>query len=122
MNWIFPLAAAMLLIRVGQAMYATGTSRSKNAAGAVLRSLCDLCVATLAFWAVGAAIMFHSSDLLFGWTRTPEPVFAAMILVLIGTGAVGATLAERSRLSVVCVAAVVLSALIIPIAGHWVLF
>ena len=42
-----------------------GLSRSKNAAGTVLRNALDLAVAALAFWAVGAAIMNGDAGLIF---------------------------------------------------------
>ena len=51
------LACLTLLARAALALYAAGLSRSKNAAGAVFRNAMDLAVASLAFWAIGAAIL-----------------------------------------------------------------
>src|SRR5688572_31031308 len=64
------LGAGALLVRVGQALYATGLSRSKNSAGAAARSLFDLCAATLAFGAIGAAILFQQHNPAFGVMRS----------------------------------------------------
>src|SRR3954467_14494118 len=72
---IVVLAAGALLVRAGQSLYATGLSRpqdaarpaptrSTTAAGPAARSLFDLCAVTLAFWAVGAAILFQQRN---GW-------------------------------------------------------
>src|SRR5687767_5146343 len=100
------LGAAALLVRVGQALYATGLSRSKNAAGAATRSLFDLCAATLAFWALGGAILFQQHNdwiglrrgLLLGWSLSPETggvVFFHATAILIACGVLVGTLAER---------------------------
>ena len=40
-------------------------SAQKNSAGTVLRILCDICVATLAFWAIGVAILFQQHNRFF---------------------------------------------------------
>src|SRR5688572_5737334 len=54
--WLVLCGAGTLLLRAGLTLYATGTARAKNAAGAPLRNTCDLCVATLAFWAIGGRV------------------------------------------------------------------
>ena len=56
------LACGTLLIRVGLDWYISGLVRSKNAAGAILRSVLDMAVAALAFWAIGAAILDGSGS------------------------------------------------------------
>jgi ammonia channel protein AmtB len=110
MEMLILLGAGALLARVGQAVYATGLSRSKNAAGAATRSLFDLCVAALAFWAVGAAILFQQHNgflgvrpaLLFGWDVSPLAagrVFFHAAAVLLACAVLVGTLAERSRFS-----------------------
>src|SRR6476659_5923161 len=74
-DWLIVRGAGALIARVGQALYATGLSRSKNSAGAVTRNLFDLCSGALAFWAIGAAILLQQhnavcgvrASLLFGW-------------------------------------------------------
>ncbi|MGH7192590.1 MAG: hypothetical protein ACREJM_03545, partial [Candidatus Saccharimonadales bacterium] len=65
MEAMIGLGAACLLIRLGLALYTTGLIRAKNAAGAFLRTLADLCVALLAFWAIGAAILAQSHNAYF---------------------------------------------------------
>src|SRR3954453_11331435 len=101
---IVVLGAGALVARVGQALYATGLSRSKNAAGAVARSLFDLCSAALAFWAIGAAILLQQhnplfgvrSSLLFGWNvpgSTAGLIAFYTIAVLIACGVPAGTLA-----------------------------
>lgn len=127
---LIALGAGALLVRVGQALYATGLSRSKNSAGAVTRSLFDLCAASLAFWAVGAAILFQRNNyyfalkgsLVMGWRLAPEAagvVFFYGAAVLIATGVLTGTLAERSRFFPASVASVLLGGLLVPLAGNW---
>src|SRR3954466_12238309 len=127
---IVVLGAGALLVRAGQALYATGLSRSKNAAGAAARTLFDLCAVTLAFWAVGAAILFQQRNgwlglrpsLLLGWRTSPDA--AAMlafyaIAILVASGGLAGALAERSKFFPAGAAAVVLAAVVVPIAGKW---
>ena len=77
------LGSVALLVRVGMGWYATGLSRSKNAAGAVLRNVLDFCVATLAFWAIGAAVCFGDRGLIFDvGRRFGANTFFHLVLVL----------------------------------------
>src|SRR3954469_9433280 len=105
---IVGVGAGARLVRAGQALYATGLSRSKNAAGAAARGLFDLCAVTLAFWAVGAAVLFQQRNgwlglrplLLLGWRATPDAggtIAFYAIAILVASGVLAGTLAERSR-------------------------
>ena len=127
MHTLVLLGAAMLLVRVGQALYATGLCRSKNAAGTALRVVADLCVAALAFWALGAAVMLQRSNGVFAidWAillgangMTGETFFHAAT-VLVATGAVVGALAERSRFMAGCAASALMAALVVPVAARW---
>ena len=60
------MGTGALLVRVGLGFYMTGLSRSKNSAAALTRTLCDFCFVVLAFWAVGAAILWQVSNAVFG--------------------------------------------------------
>jgi Amt family ammonium transporter len=127
MYTIVLLGAALLLMRVGQVLYATGVCRSKNAAGMAVRVVADFCVATLVFWAVGAAILLQTSNgffavnthLLFGSSGVTGEMFFYACVVLVATGAVGGTLAERSRFLPVCAASALVAGLVVPTAGRW---
>src|SRR6185312_1904052 len=116
-----------LLIRLGLALYTTGLIRAKNSAGAVLRTLADLCVAVLAFWAIGAAIFVQSHNAYFSidpdvvgfHTGGTAPLFFLMTVVLIGTGIVGGAVAERSRFFALWGPSVLLAAVVIPVGANW---
>ena len=72
-GWIIGCGIAALFVRIGMALYATGLTRSKNAAGEVLRAVCDLSIAALAFWAIGAAILQHDRNGVFGLDPPTPP-------------------------------------------------
>jgi ammonium transporter, Amt family len=130
MDLLTALGVAALLVRVGIALYATGTVRAKNAGGAVLRVIADLCIAVLAFWAVGTAFLFgenHSflsvnTPLLFGRGTAPGAMPIILIhlaMILTASSAVGLTVAERSRFLPLCAASLVLAGFVFPVAGQW---
>lgn len=129
--WLVLLGAGALLLRVGFAWQASGGQRSKNAAGAVLRTVADTAIGALAFWAVGAALLLQTShsvlgidrELFFGQSRDRAYTsFFHLAIFLTGGAIVGGALAERARFYVGVIAAAVLAAIVLPIAGHWVWF
>jgi Amt family ammonium transporter len=126
--WIVLLAASALLVRVGQTLYYAGLARSKNSAGASLRSVADVCVSVIAVWAIGLAIWRQESNAvlglklgsLFAWegVSADAPFLAA--LVLIGTGVVGGAVAERSKLFPLIAAWAVMAGVVLPVSIFWV--
>jgi Amt family ammonium transporter len=125
------LAAAVLLVRIGQGVYAVGLSRARNSASASMRGVCDLCVAVLAFWAIGAAILFHSGNGVFGVDKglilgistgargISSAVLLGAIVASIATGAVVEAAGERSRFFPLVAASVLLAGMVVPVAGNW---
>ena len=47
-----------LLVRIGSALATVGVSTGRNAAGLGIRTMTDAAAATLAFWAIGAALLW----------------------------------------------------------------
>lgn len=126
MDVMIALGSACLLIRVGQGLYGAGLVRSKNAAGAVLRAIGDLCVASLAFWVIGAAILMQPHNLLIGFDRRmiafaggSSELFFLMATILIGTWAVSGAAGERSRFFPLWSASILLAALVFPLGAKW---
>jgi Amt family ammonium transporter len=125
--WIVLLASAALLVRIGQMIGGVGVTRAKNAASAGFRSLADLCLASLCFWAIGAAIYFQSnntifgvnSDYLVGWRGLPINWFAMLAMIFIATGIVAPAVAERSTFAVPLFVGGLLSAILVPVIAHW---
>ena len=130
MEVMIGLGAACLLIRLGLLLYRCGQIRAKNAAGSVLRVVGDFCVATLAFWAVGAALMMqtrHSfrgidSSLIAFRSGGSADLFFLITLILTGTGIAGGAVAERSRFFPLWAVSILLAAIVIPIGGQWAWF
>ena len=127
METIVLFGAALLLVRAGQVLYAVGLSRSKNAASAALRGVADLCVAVLAFWAVGAAILFQDYNgffgikpgLLLGWSGMTGQHFFYAAVTLVASGVVGGTMGERSKFLPPLAASVLVASVLVPVTGHW---
>jgi Amt family ammonium transporter len=114
------MAGGALLVRVGFGWYAAGASRAKNAAGAVLRGVADLSIATLAFWAVGMAIQNASPGMLFdakGNARGDQ--FAQMVLALIATAPITGALLERCKFWPTLGTPLLLGGLIVPLCARW---
>src|SRR2546430_2342184 len=63
---LITLASLALLVRVGMASWSAGMMRSKNAAAAGLRSVCELSLAALAFFAIGAAFLEYEGTKIIG--------------------------------------------------------
>ena len=114
------LAAVALLVRVGMAWYATGLSRSKNAAGAVLRNVLDFCVATLVFWAIGAAVFAGDAALIADHKgRANSTTFLNLVLVLFASAIPVGAAGERSKLLPLGAVSLLMAGGIIPAAAHW---
>jgi Amt family ammonium transporter len=128
METIVLFGAGLLIVRAGQVLYAVGLCRSKNSAAAAVRGVADLCAAVLAFWAIGAAILFQhhngllgiNPNLLLGWSGMTGRHFFYASVTLMASGVVGATMAERSKFLPPLIASVLVAAVLVPVAGHWV--
>ena len=129
--WIVACAAAALLARVGLAFYACGLARAKNSGGTLLRHAADLCVASLAFWAFGIAILNPGgergtarAEFLFGLrgtlaTSLAPHIFLILAATLIASGAVVGTLTERTRFWPSLAASVLLGGFLVPLLANW---
>ena len=117
---ILGLACGALLVRVGLAWSTVGLARAKFAASTAVRSIADIAIASLAFWAVGSAIQNRQWGQLFdanglaGYTQ-----FLQLALVLIATAPLVGALGERCRLLPVLLAPAVLGGVIIPLCARW---
>jgi Amt family ammonium transporter len=129
--WLILCGVGALVARVGMAIHHAGSVRSKNSAGIMLRSAADLCVVSLAFWGVGAAILFPELDgtrsmlntsLLFGTPPAFESgsIFFYLCITLMGCAVMCGVAAERSRLAPMLLAALFLGGFIMPVAGRWI--
>ena len=134
--WVLIAAALVFFMQAGFAMVESGFTRSKNAGNIIMKNLMDFSIGTALYWIVGFGIMFGTQSLIFGgidfftagdYTAIlPEGVslYAYFIFqtVFCATAAtiVSGAMAERTKFSAYCVYSAVISALIYPIAGHWI--
>jgi Amt family ammonium transporter len=134
-TWVLVCGFLVFFMQAGFAMVETGLTRAKNAANIVMKNLMDFCMGSLAYWAVGFALMFGTSagitGLLFGFSgffltgeaydvSTMELWFFQMVFAATAATIVSGAMAERTKFSSYIIYSVVISALIYPIYGHWV--
>jgi Amt family ammonium transporter len=128
MDVLIELALATLLVRVGHALFSTGLSRSKNSSSAIVRTLCDLCVVSMTYWAIGSALFSQSGNAYFGvhWSfllggsSDPAALFFQTTGILTATAVIAGALAERARLTPILFASALVAGIVLPVAGNWV--
>ncbi len=130
--WILVAAFLVFFMQAGFAMLEAGFCRAKNAVNLMMKNIMDFSMGSLAFMAVGFALMFgvdkwgllgttgwflHGADYDVGryLLYMFEVVFAATAATIV-SGAV----AERLKFRGYLVYSLFVSALIYPIYGHWV--
>lgn len=137
--WTLIAAFLVFLMQAGFAMVEVGFTRQKNAANIVMKNLMDFGMASLAYWAVGFAIMFGVGNALFGttgwflgggegsfeslaWATPPLTAKWLFQVVFAGTAAtiVSGAMAERTRFPSYLIYSALISGLIYPVSGHWI--
>lgn len=134
-DFVWTLVAAFLVffMQAGFAMVETGFTRAKNAVNIMMKNLMDFAMGSIAFWAIGFAIMFGANHT--GWfgtsgfffsdfAKSHDPwVFAFWMfqVVFAATAAtiVSGAMAERTKFTAYLIYSAVISALIYPVFGSW---
>lgn len=129
--WVIVASTLVMSMQVGFCMLEAGLVRSKNTINVAIKNLLDFCVAGVAFWAFGYALMFGASAA--GWIGTDNWffgtwggqgaqahfIFQAMFCATSATiisGAVAERMSFRGYLWItLCV-----SGFVYPIGGHWI--
>lgn len=132
--WVIFAAILVFFMQAGFGLVEAGLVRAKNAGNILMKNLMDFSFASLAFFAVGYALMWGQGNSFIGmegWfligVETPVegvPLYAFWLFQAAFAG-VAATIvaggvAERMKFSAYLLYAVVISALVYPIIGHWV--
>ncbi|MBC8234506.1 ammonium transporter, partial [bacterium] len=123
-------------MQAGFGMVEAGFTRAKNAANILMKNLMDFSVASIAYWAVGFAIMFGvSASGIIGTSgfflvgnfehlslRIPKLAYWIFQVVFAGAAAtiVAGAMAERTRFTSYLIYSFIISAIIYPIIGHWI--
>jgi Amt family ammonium transporter len=146
--WVLVTAFLVFFMNAGFALVESGLCRAKNAVNILAKNFIVFAASSLAFWAVGFALMFgNGTDFigLSGWglhgtdnspamadayqgvfsalNWTGVPLFAKFFfqLVFAGTAAtiVSGAVAERVKFVAFIAFSFILVAFIYPIGGHW---
>jgi Amt family ammonium transporter len=132
--WIIFAAVLVFFMQAGFGLVEAGLVRAKNAGNILMKNLMDFSLASLAFLAVGYALMWGEGNSFFGtdgWfligAESPVegvPVYAFWLFQAAFAGAaatiVAGGVAERMKFSAYLLYSIVISALIYPVVGHWV--
>jgi Amt family ammonium transporter len=146
--WVMVAGFLVFFMNAGFALVESGLCRAKNAVNILAKNFIVFAASSLAFWAVGFALMFGNGSGYLGFTGfalsgtdnspamgdayqgaytalnwTGVPLFAKFFfqLVFAGTAAtiVSGAVAERIKFQSFVIFSFILVALIYPVGGHW---
>ncbi|MBN1795620.1 MAG: ammonium transporter [Sedimentisphaerales bacterium] len=133
--WVLIAAFLVFFMQAGFGMVEAGFIRAKNTCNILTKNFLDFCMASLAFFLVGYALMFGDGNAFCGtsgWalaglsdkTISGIPVFAFWLFQAAFCGAaatiVAGGMAERMKFVGYLIYSFLISALIYPIIGHWI--
>lgn len=138
--WTLVAAFLVFFMQAGFALLEAGSIRSRNTGSVFMKNLMDFCMAGLAFWAFGFALMFGGSGAasgldggngLIGWSGffladgandvgTMALWFFQMVFAATAATIVSGAMAGRTRLDAYMAYSFLITALIYPVYGHWV--
>lgn len=131
--WTCIAAFLVFFMQAGFAMVESGFTRAKNASNIMMKNLMDFAFGSLAFWFIGAGIMFGANSTgFFGsldlfsmdWLNGEDPnrfsylIFQTVFAATAATIVSGA-MAERTKFHAYLIYSVFITALIYPIFGSW---
>jgi Amt family ammonium transporter len=146
--WVMIAGMLVFFMNAGFATLETGLCRAKNAVNILAKNFIVFALSSLAYWALGFAIMFGNGTEFYGasgwllsgadnspatgeayrgvfaalnWTGVPLYAKFFFQLVFAGTAAtiVSGAVAERVKFSSFMVFSVILVALVYSVGGHW---
>jgi Amt family ammonium transporter len=139
--WVILAGMLVMFMQAGFAFLEIGFSRGKNAGTVIAKILTNFSIAGIMYWAVGFAFAFGAGDLIghtgfflrdFGDPQKAFPImglsdatieakwFFQFVFCAVSLAIVWGTTLERIKFGVYVIYAIVFSALIYPIASHWV--
>jgi Amt family ammonium transporter len=147
--WVCVAAFLVFFMNAGFGMLETGFCRQKNAVNILAKNLIVFALSTVAFWAIGFALMFGDGNAFFGtngwfltgadnspltgdayqgvfsaldWTGVPLGAKFLFQLVFAGTAAtiVSGAVAERIKFIDFLIFSLLLVGIAYPITGHWI--
>ncbi len=139
-NFAWALIAAFLVffMQAGFAMVEAGFARRRNTVNILSKNFMDFCIAGLAFWAFGFAIMFGGSggaglgdgNDWFGLSGfflagdaydagTMELWMFQMVFAATAATIVSGAMSERTKINAYLAYSFLISAIVYPVFGHW---
>ena len=64
--WVLMCGFLVMFMQAGFSMLETGFTRSKNAANIMMKNMMDFSIGALAYWAIGFAAMYGTSEAIAG--------------------------------------------------------
>jgi Amt family ammonium transporter len=124
--WILIASALVLLMQIGFCALEAGVVRAKNTINVAAKNITDLCVSGLAFWAVGAGVMFaegrfadgaQGSGAAHSWALS----FLVFQIMFCGTATtiMSGAVAERMRYGAYTILVAVVTLVVYPMTGSW---
>ncbi|WP_257009800.1 ammonium transporter [Evansella halocellulosilytica] len=132
--WIMICAVLVLLMQGGFILLEAGSTRMKNAGHIAGKTIFTVGIASVVFWAVGYGFIYGESNGIIGFSDFFFGDFTTVVDGLIGSvdfffqlafAAIALTIAfggfaERAKLSVYVIFAVLFTAFIYPVVAHWI--
>ncbi len=132
--WVLLAAFLVFFMQAGFGMVEAGFIRAKNTSNILTKNFLDFCMASLAFFMFGYAIMFGTGNDflgLSGWFLIDAksgsgdvPLFAYWLFQAAFCGAaatiVAGGMAERMKFPAYLIYSFIISAFIYPLVGHWI--
>jgi Amt family ammonium transporter len=136
--WTCLAAFLVFFMQAGFAMVETGFTRTKNSCNILMKNLLDFCFGSVAYWAVGFALMFGTAYFFYNGGKVGDDgkmvmadgkvaedsfnwafwLFQAVFCATAATIVSGA-MAERTKFVSYIVYSVFISAIVYPIFGSW---
>ncbi|WP_455756286.1 ammonium transporter [Sulfurimonas sp.] len=127
--WMMLSAFLVFMMQLGFAFVETGTVRSKNTINVAMKNLIDTIFGVIVFWIVGFGLMFGSdyngvigtSYFLIDGNNMDENAFFFFQAMFAATAItiVSGAVAERMKFNAYIFVAIMITALIYPVFGHW---
>ena len=137
--WVLVAAFLVFFMQAGFAMVESGFTRAKNAVNILMKNLMDFSMGSIAYWAIGFAIMFGTGNAFMGtsgwfvpadstafasleWSSVPTHAAWLFQLVFAATAAtiVSGAMAERTQFKSYLIYSVFITGIIYPVVGHWI--
>ncbi len=137
--WVLVAAFLVFFMQAGFAMVESGFTRAKNAVNILMKNLMDFSMGSIAYWAIGFALMFGAGNAFMGtsgwfvpadsnafgsleWSSVPTYAAWLFQLVFAATAAtiVSGAMAERTQFKSYLIYSLFITGIIYPIVGHWI--